>query len=62
MKSIRCADLSGSMCSFVAAGKTGAEIKKKLEEHAMMTHPQMMKKLNRGQKAAMTRKLNKMLG
>ena len=43
MKQLKCADLGGKDCPFVATGNTDEEVIKKMAEHGMKVHADVMK-------------------
>ncbi len=44
MKTIKCSQVGGGMCSFEASGNTAEEVKAKMGEHAKMAHADMIAK------------------
>jgi predicted small metal-binding protein len=61
MKTLKCADVAGIACDFVATGETDAEVKAKLAEHGASAHADMMNGMTEEQKAAMATKIDGML-
>lgn len=49
------------MCSFVAKGRTNEDVKERMWMHAENAHHDMLEDMTLGQKASMTKRMNKML-
>ncbi len=60
MKQLACKDM-GLVCSFVATGKTDAEVKKKLNDHGMKVHADVLGKMSKGDMENMNRQMDRML-
>ena len=58
MKTLRCSDL-GTQCSFVTTGKTSAEVKKHMMEHAKKVHPEVFKNATPADMKRMGQLMNK---
>jgi predicted small metal-binding protein len=61
MKTLKCDEVAGIVCDFVATGETDAEVKAKLGEHGMAAHAEMMAGMTDEQKAGMATKIDQLL-
>ncbi|PIP27672.1 MAG: DUF1059 domain-containing protein [Candidatus Moranbacteria bacterium CG23_combo_of_CG06-09_8_20_14_all_39_10] len=57
MKQLSCKDM-GTNCDFVATGNTADEVKKKMMDHAMMEHKDMMANMNEQKKGEMMKMMD----
>ncbi len=61
MKKIACAEMGIKGCSFVATGQTDDEVKRKLNEHGMSAHGDMMKGMKPADMKKMSDRMDQLL-
>lgn len=61
MKHLKCNDVSGVQCEFVAHGETAEDTKAALNSHGMEAHGEMMATASDDEKAMMAKKMDAMM-